>query len=35
MEQWRSQLQLSQAEVAEQLGVTLETISQWETGAMI
>jgi putative zinc finger/helix-turn-helix YgiT family protein len=35
MEQWRSQLHLSQAEVAEQLGVTQETISQWETGAII
>jgi putative zinc finger/helix-turn-helix YgiT family protein len=35
MQQWRSQLQLSQEEVGEQLGVTKEMIFRWETGAMI
>ena len=35
MQQSRNQLELSQQELAEQLGVAKETISRWETGAMI
>jgi putative zinc finger/helix-turn-helix YgiT family protein len=31
----RSRLELSQQELAEQLGVAKETISRWETGALI
>jgi putative zinc finger/helix-turn-helix YgiT family protein len=35
MQARRGQLGLSQQEMAEQLGVAKETISRWETGAMI
>ncbi len=35
MQRRRSQLELTQQELAEQLGVAKETISRWETGGMI
>ena len=35
MQKRRAELQLSQHEMAEQLGVAKETISRWETGALI
>ncbi len=35
MQRWRGQLQLSHGAVAEQLGVTQETIANWESGSMI
>jgi putative zinc finger/helix-turn-helix YgiT family protein len=35
IQQRRGQLELSQQEMAEQLGVAKETISRWETGALI
>ena len=31
----RTQLELSQQEIAEQLGVAKETIARWESGALI
>ena len=35
MQEQRGRLEMSQQELAEQLGVAKETISRWETGAMI
>ncbi len=35
MQRRRGQLELTQQEMAEQLGVAKETISRWETGALI
>jgi DNA-binding XRE family transcriptional regulator len=35
MQKWRANLELSQQEMAEQVGVATETISRWEAGGLI